>query len=87
MEGSPIGPTAKLLDTFLRVTSRDLFSRYGKEYLQLLARVQTRVLPVLSTEDPLFSGASVQKNQLAEFLEKILDSNGHEIDPINDTAA
>jgi hypothetical protein len=81
MEGSPIEPTAKILDTFLRVTAQAMHSQYGTAYLQLLSRLQKRVIPVLSIENKSFS-ASAHKKQLEDFLVDILDSNGEVIQPI-----
>ena len=81
MNGSPIEPTAKLLDTFLRVTSKDMLHHYGTEYMSLLRRVQERVIPVLSAENQLFS-TSAHKKQLEDFLDDLLLSDGQNIQPV-----
>lgn len=81
MESSPIEPTAKLLDTFLRVTSQEMLNFYDHDFLQLLTRVKDRVLPVLSSKNDLFL-ASAHKKQLEDFLEDLLSSKGQNIQPM-----
>ena len=78
ISGSPMEPTAKLLDTFLRVVSPVMMERYGREYLQLLKSIQKKVVPKLSVEGSMLPVKEF-KVVLEDYLTEVLSSDGQRL--------
>jgi hypothetical protein len=71
-------PTAKLLETFLRVVSPVMMERYGREYLQLLKSIQRKVVPKLSIDGAMFPVKEF-KVLLEDYLTEVLSSDGRSL--------
>ncbi len=77
LDESPVEPTAKIINTFLRVVSPNMLQEYGSDYMNLLRSIQQTILPILGTKNVLFD-ASLHKKQLEDFLNSAVSSNGRD---------
>lgn len=70
-------PSAKLVDTFLRVVSPKLIEVHGAVYVALMNTVKQHVLPKMSSDETFFPSVT-HKKKLEDFLEAFINSNGRE---------
>lgn len=62
---------ATALEVFLRIASPKMLAVYGDAFMQLLRAIQGTLLPRMSEEMP-------RRQCLQEFLQRFIDSNGHD---------
>lgn len=74
----PPAPTAKFLDTFLRLAAPAMFKKYGAHFMMVLVMIQQRICPILSDTGDF----SYHKELLIEFLDQFVSSNGENSVPI-----
>lgn len=76
--GSPPAPTAKILDTFLRIASPSMFSKYNRYFMTTLIMIRDQVCPILvdTGENGTF------KEMLIDFLDTFISSDGRESLPM-----
>jgi hypothetical protein len=71
----PAPHTAKLLDTFLRITSSEMSAQYGSHFHAVIRTISDKVIPKLS-ENNSFVQSQAHKEQLQDFINTYLQSNG-----------
>jgi hypothetical protein len=74
----PPTPTAKFLNTFLRVTAVAMMSGYNRHFMTVLSMIKNKIVPKLSESGDFAS----HKNLLIEFLDKFIQSRGQECAPL-----